>query len=196
MGAFCHILENHPEIAVENAFVNGLDTSKLGEQTVILDYKHFRTVFNVNVVMGDAPVISGAVAECIEASAEGVRPGEALTLKIKSGCIDEAEKARYRAAVKTYYTGKYIAAGRELSRNRTVSLLLAAAGVLVLALALIFEQRIAPVWAEVLDIVAWVFLWEATDIWFLSSAKLRRERRRCISLVAMQVDFEALDEKK
>ena len=143
-----------------------------------------------------APVISGAVAECIEASAEGVRPGAALTLKIKSGCIDEAEKARYRAAVKAYYTGKYIAAGRELSRNRTVSLLLAAAGVLVLALALIFEQLIAPVWAEVLDIVAWVFLWEATDIWFLSSAKLRRERRRCISLVAMQVDFEALDEKK
>jgi len=49
------------EIAVKNAFVSGLDTSVPGEQTVILDYKDFRTIFTVNVVAGDEPVISGVV---------------------------------------------------------------------------------------------------------------------------------------
>ena len=37
-------------VSMDNAFVDGLDTSVLGEQTVTLDYKHFRTIFKVNVV--------------------------------------------------------------------------------------------------------------------------------------------------
>lgn len=37
-------------VSMADAFVDGLDTSVLGEQTVVLDYKHFRTVFKVNVV--------------------------------------------------------------------------------------------------------------------------------------------------
>ena len=45
------------QISMDQAFVYGLDTSKLGEQTVTVDYKHFRTVFTVNVVesTGDTP---------------------------------------------------------------------------------------------------------------------------------------------
>ena len=46
------------QVPMDQAFINGLDTSKLGEQTVILDYKHFRTVFTVNVVKGDAPALN------------------------------------------------------------------------------------------------------------------------------------------
>ncbi len=138
----------------------------------------------------ETPVISGEVAEFIEASAESVRPDDKLTLKIKSDCIDEAEKAQYKRAIEVYYTGKYLALGRELSKKRTVAILLAVAGVLVLGLALLLEYFAKPVWAEVIDIVAWVFLWEATDICFLASAKLRRDRQKYLSFITMDVVFE------
>ena len=37
-------------VSMDKAFVEGLDTSVLGRQTVTLDYRHFRSVFTVNVV--------------------------------------------------------------------------------------------------------------------------------------------------
>lgn len=146
----------------------------------------FLSPFSAN----DTPVISSDVADFIEANVPAVQSGDTLTLKIKSDCIDESEKSLYKHAIKAYYTDKYISAGHELSKNRTIAMLLAFAGILVLLLALFLEYRASLVWAEVIDIVAWVFLWEATDICFLSSRKLKHDREKYVALTAMDVEFE------
>ena len=41
-----------------DAFVKAPNTATLGEKKVVVDYKHFRTVFTVNVVEGDAPAMN------------------------------------------------------------------------------------------------------------------------------------------
>jgi preprotein translocase subunit SecF len=136
-------------------------------------------------------VISGEVAEFIEASTQTVKPREPLTLKIKSHCIDDGEKEIYRRAIRAYYTQKYISSRRELAQNRTIAILLALAGILVLALAFFVEYRHGSlIWAEVIDIVAWVFLWEAVDIAFLETRKLKLDRQKYIAYVMMNVEFE------
>ena len=153
---------------------------------VVNDDSHFLSVFSVH----DTPVITNDVAEFIEASTPTIKPKNSLTLKIKSNCIDETEKVLYKRAIKEYYTEKYIASGQELARNRTVTVLLALVGILALALALLLEYLTSPVWVEVIDIVAWVFLWEATYIYFFESRKLKYTRRKYVSYVAMKVEFE------
>ena len=80
------------------------DTSKLGEQTVTLDYKHFRTVFNVNVVMGDAPVISGAAEDktyCIE---------QEVTVSDANG---DLESVTLDGVAVTLVDGKFTVTGKE-----------------------------------------------------------------------------------
>lgn len=49
-------------VSMDKAFVEGLDTSVLGQQTVTLDYQHFRTVFTVNVVEAIAGDLDGNLA--------------------------------------------------------------------------------------------------------------------------------------
>lgn len=54
-----------------------------------------------------------------------------------------------------------------MKRNNIIVYLLSISGILVLILALFLEYKVANlIWAEVIDIVDWVLLWEAMDISF------------------------------
>lgn len=153
----------------------------------VSDDSNFLSVFSEN----DTPVISHDVAEFIETSTHSVRPSNRLTLKIKSNCIDQNEKTLYRRAIKEYYTEKYAAVNRELKKNHLIAFVLGLLGVLVLAEAIVLDYFYeSAIWAEVIDIVAWVFLWEAVDIAFLETRKLKLDRQKYIAYVMMNVEFE------
>lgn len=152
----------------------------------VKDDKDFLSVFS----SGDTPVISSEVAEFLETNTQSILPNEDLTLRIHSSCIDETEKDEYRQAIKEYYTEQYIANNRELKRNSLISALLAFIGAVILALAfLIDNQTLNPLWSEIVDIIAWVFLWEAVDISAFKNKGLRLKKTRCLSFIAMNVEY-------
>lgn len=139
---------------------------------------------------GDTPVISSEVAEFLENSTHSILPKEQLTLRIHSDCIDDNEKEEYRQAIKEYYTERYITNDRELKRNAVVVLLLALAGVITLALAFFIEHQTANLfWTEVVDIIAWVFLWEAVDISAFKNRGLRLKRFRHLAFMSMRIEY-------
>ena len=71
-----------------------------------------------------------------------------------------------------------------------MSLLLLIAGVLVLALQLILEYSFnSVIWAEVIDIAAWVFLWEAADIRFFGNRSLLLKNKRYRSYLSMKIEY-------
>ena len=155
----------------------------------VKDDSNFLSFFSEN----ETPVISQEVADFIETSTNTLNPRDQLTLKIKSSCIDENEKVLYRKAIKEYYAEKYAATRQELKKNYFIAYSLALIGIFVLALAVFLEyRRESLIWSEVIDIVAWVFLWEAVDISFLQTRKLKMDRRRYISFAAMDIEFEDL----
>lgn len=152
----------------------------------VKDDSDFLSVFS----QSDTPVIGSEVAEFIENSTSSILPKEQLTLRIHSGCIDDTEKELYREGIREYYSEKSIANARELRRNNVVSLLLLIAGVLVLALQLVLEYRFdSVIWAEVIDIAAWVFLWEAADIRFFGNRSLQLKNRRYRSYLSMKIEY-------
>ena len=68
--------------------------------------------------------------------------------------------------------------------------LLGFVGVLILALAVYIGYHYdSPVWTEVIDIVAWVFVWEAVDIGAFQNRTLRVNRMRYQKLAEMDVRF-------
>ncbi|MGN1399547.1 MAG: hypothetical protein ACI4WG_06095 [Erysipelotrichaceae bacterium] len=152
----------------------------------VKDDSDFLSVFS----QSDTPVISTEVAEFIENSTNSIPPKEQLTLRIHSSCIDDSEKILYQKGIKQYYSEKRIANGRELKRNNIIVALLMAAGIFVLAFALLLEYKIGSlVWGEFIDIVAWVFLWEAVDISAFGNRGLRLKNARYLSYLSMKIEY-------
>ena len=149
----------------------------------------FLSVYSTNEI----PVIATEVAEFIENNTSSLHASDPLTLRIYSNCIDESEQKDYREAIKEYYTDKYIVNEKELKRNRIIIFLLMIAGVITLALAFRINSNI---WSEVVDIAAWVFLWEAVDIGTFKNRELRLKRKRYLAYMSMKVEFELLDARK
>ena len=113
-------------------------------------------------------------------------PREELVLRIHSNCIDDEEKKNYSVGIKEYYAEKYITAKKELRINRMIIAVLLLAGILTLAISFQIENHI---WAEVIDIAAWVFLWEAVDIGAFQNKNLRRRRTRYLRYMVMDIEF-------
>ena len=152
----------------------------------VKDDSNFLSVFSE----GETPVISTEVAEFIEHSTHAVPPTELFTLRIRSSCIDDQEKSLYQKAIKEFYTQKYIANERELKRNLVIISLLSLMGILVLAFELFFEYKIGDaIWTEVIDIVAWVLLWESVDIGIFGNRSLKLKKKYYLSYLSMKVEF-------
>ena len=146
----------------------------------------FLSVFSQN----DTPVISHEVAEFIEHSTDSLPPNELLTLRIHSSCIDDQEKILYQNAIKEYYLQKYISNENELKRNNIIAFVLALAGVFTLAFKILYEyMNNNIVWAEVIDIVAWVLLWEGADIVFFGNRALNLKKKRYLSYISMNIEY-------
>lgn len=138
----------------------------------------------------DTPIISTAVADFIEGCTQSIRPKEQLTLQVRSNCIDDQEKTIYEKAIREYYIERYISNERELTRSNRVAFVLAIIGILLLVLAVLLNHiLIGVVWAEVVDIVAWVFLWEAVDIRAFGNRAMKQKRVRYLSYISMKIEF-------
>ena len=136
------------------------------------------------------PVISTEIAEFIENETSAVSPNEELTLQIYNDCIDEQEEKIYTAAIKEYYMEKYIASEQESKRNRIAVLLLGLAGIFVLLAEFLFDFRVGnPLWTSVIDIVAWVLLWEAVDIGVLEAKVLSIKKKRYLAYLSMKIEY-------
>lgn len=134
-------------------------------------------------------VISDEVADFIENSTKEALPKDQYTLYIRSNCIDDEEKKIYKEAIKEYYTKQYIALKREINRNRRSVVVMGAIGIIFLALALILELKSYAIWTEVVDIAAWVFLWEAVYLEFFETKKSKTKLKYSLSYLSMKIVY-------
>lgn len=138
----------------------------------------------------DMPTINSSVADFLENATRSRPCDEQFTLRIHSNCIDDREKKVYKQAIKNYYTEEFLAQERERKRNNIISLWLCLVGLLFLVIAIYVDFMPAKlVWAEFIDIVAWVFLWESVDIFFLKNREMRLKRKKYLSFISMKVEY-------
>lgn len=137
----------------------------------------------------ETPIISSEVADFIEESTNGIPLGEEYALRIKSDCIDEREREDYRKGIKAYFEKRYVQNEREMKRNRILSVVCALVGILVLALAVFLEYRFHEIWAEFIDIVAWVLVWEAVYVEAFENRKARLKRYYYLACMTMKVEY-------
>lgn len=152
----------------------------------VKDDSDFLSVFSGS----DTPVISSGVAEFIESSTYSILPKEQLSLRIYSDCVDDNEKEEYQKAIKAYYSERYILNKQELKRNVIISLLLVLSGLITLTLSFLIDNQTGSLfWTEVVNIVAWVFIWEAVHVSAFRNRALRIKMLRYLSYLSMNIEF-------
>ena len=138
----------------------------------------------------ETPVISSDVADFLESGVRTVNPKEQLALKIHSNCITDNEKIIYAKAIRTYYKEKKQANDNELKRNNMIALTLLVIGILVLAVSVFMEFWLKnTVLAEVVDIIAWVLIWESADIAIFKNSSMRINSRRYLAFEDIKIEY-------
>lgn len=152
----------------------------------VTDDTDFLSVFAEN----NTPVISSEVADYLETKTADLSAKESLHLRIFSDCIDETEQVLYPAAIREYYCKQFIKHRREVRRNFILAAVLALVGLALLAATSLVDHWFGlPVWTEALDVVAWVFLWEAVDVLVFRNYEAQMECRRCHNTIHMELEF-------
>lgn len=152
----------------------------------VSDDSNFLSVFSDS----ETPVINGDVAEFLENATCSVNANEKLTLKIFGDCIDENEKVVYKDAIKEYYKKRFAENESKKRRYNFMALWLAIFGIFVLAASIFIGYRLeSAIWAEVVDIVAWVLLWEATDIKFFTMREISNMQKRYSAFIDMKIEY-------
>lgn len=113
-----------------------------------------------------------------------------LHIEISGDTIDSGEREEYAAAVKNSYRVKALESDRRLKRNAALALVMALLAAAILALYVCLELYSAGyVLLELIDITAWVFMWEAVDLFFLQRPVLKAEQIRAYRLFDAEISF-------
>ncbi len=138
------------------------------------------------------PVISGETAAFLEQSVKHVRPENKVRFVISGNCVEETERPLYQKAIENYYRQEFSETRDQIRRNTAAGTVMTAIAVLVFLLAITLTAlSAATLILDVLDVVAWVFLWEAVDLFFLQRPILRIKQLRNLQIATAKVDFVA-----
>lgn len=147
--------------------------------------------------LGDSRVISSDVADFLDNAVKPLTLKRDISLVVSSDEIDDEEKTEYRAAVKNHYRNRSIDVNRRLKNNGRASLIMALIGAGILALYVALGLReVGTVFLEIIDITAWVFMWEAVDLFFFERNALKIEKLRCLRLRDAEIVYKPLTEKR
>ncbi len=139
--------------------------------------------------------ISEGVSDFIEHSLSDVFPEKPIHFRIYSDVITKEEQVEYTQAIHNHYADKYRQTCLEKKKLHNVAIIMAL--VAVAALSFMIGIDIAglrtEVFTEIVDIFAWVFMWEAVDIFFLECTMLRFKQRRYLRLADSVIEYFGLN---
>ena len=138
----------------------------------------------------DEPLISADFADFIYHSVKHVHPGEKLHFRVRCNAADDTEKRVYPEAIKNYYTSEFIECSRDMKKNTLYSVIMTALAALVFTVMIMLEGfGVESVILSMIDVVAWVFMWEAVDLFVLERSAIRMKRSRLLSLIHAKYTF-------
>lgn len=137
------------------------------------------------------PVIGGETAEFLNHNYKRHLTDNNLRLVIASDVIDENEQIVYADAIRNYYQTEYRETKRDLHKKfiQSVIMTLIAAIVFAVAITLGAATNTGDVILSMLDVLAWVFMWEAVDIFFLQRPILKKQQRKNTEFINAEIIF-------
>lgn len=142
-------------------------------------------------------ILSEDVSDFIEHSLGGIPHEKPLRFRICSDVITEEEQREYTKAIHRHYANKYLDSRIEKKHLHKMAAIMALVAVSALSLLISFTAAGIgnEVFSEIVDIFAWVFMWEAVDIFFLRCTLLRFKQQRYLRLADSKIEYLPLKAK-
>jgi len=141
----------------------------------------------------ETPMIGAETAEFLSHSVQHLRPDTALHIQIDGDCIDETERCVYEKAIRNYYHAEFCEALEALRRGTVQAILFTVIAALIFAFAVVLDHHgVESVFLNMIAVVAWVFMWEAADLFFLQGSALRLKRMRAYHMASAVISFSAV----
>ena len=115
----------------------------------------------------DKPIISDELGDFILKHRTILLWKDGVSIHLISNNISDDKKEIYPDAIRSYFEQLLISGKRRQKRNYVLSIILFLIGVLIFSLLFILDYLIGDslgMWSEVIDVIAWVFIWESVDI--------------------------------
>jgi len=140
---------------------------------------------------GDTLVISEEMAGYLKNTTEGISVKNNLHLKIKCRDINENNKEKFQKSIKTYYTNRFYEVERKLKLNAFAVLVTFVLALVFLGIWVLIENMHSPaVVTLIIEIVAWVFMWEAVDLFIFERTVLRHQKNKILQLLNAKISFD------
>lgn len=133
------------------------------------------------------------LAEHIKNHAEAKEEKVSLVIRfILRGDAKMLERQVIEETIFNYYARQSVGLIKRYKRNFTVTFLLGVIGVILLIFLILLKTLMngMPVLSEVIDIAAWVFLWESVDKGFFEKVGLRSEFRILERLANAKIEID------
>ena len=138
-----------------------------------------------NFTEDSKPIINSEFANFLHNSVKDISVKDNITIEIVSKNKEKSDNIT--SAIKNYYYNEFIESERKLKINLIFSLITFLVGTFALALTMVNSFTIPKVVNGVIDIFAWVFLWEAVDLFFFRRHELRYEQYRQMNFINAKI---------
>lgn len=130
------------------------------------------------------PIINTEFANFLDNSVKDISVKQDLTIEITSG---NHNPDTISSAIKNYYYNEFMDSQRKLKFNLILVISTLIIGIIALAVTLVEGFNLPRVINGTIDIFAWVFIWEAFDLFFFRRAELRHEQHRQMNFINAKI---------
>lgn len=131
-------------------------------------------------------------ANLLDNVAKSVSKKENLHLKLNSQDLSDKEKESFSMAIKNYYHNALIDNKRKLKTNAILICVMLGLSLLTLGFLFIAHFFNFPwIVSEIIDIIAWGFVWESVDLSAFQRTLLKDDDRHDTALYNMKITFNA-----
>jgi len=120
-------------------------------------------------------LLNAEMLEYIEKASKSIPANESLALSFSTEfSTTSKEKESMKNAIKRQYAEELVLAKKKLNRNLLFSLILTILGIGVLALGVVLVNlKLSSIIYDIVIIAAWVFIWDAFEMFFFSRPELK-----------------------
>ena len=138
----------------------------------------------------DKDIIKEEFASHLDNIIKSVPPKQKINLTIKCENLNKNEKDQINGAIKNYYKNKIADSQLRLKNAYLVFAICVVLSILALGLLFVVHYFNATfILIEVVDILAWVFVWEGADILIFQQGIIRMEKARFTALYNSKINF-------
>lgn len=178
----------HKEIVFSNQY---MQKNELGEDILKVHIEDEGDLLSKYCVQ-DHPTLNEELCVFIEEKIDYRQMQNDLNIELSLNSLNEEKKTSYQQAFLNTYTDKIIDKTKELHRNKWMSIIFLLTGIIVFIGTICLKKllnRDIIVLFESLDIMGWVFIWEAVDLFFIARKVMLFQQIRYYKILKAKFSF-------